>query len=298
MRVRAAAIRTFRNGLALATVLILGSAGTAMAHSSGPISGWRQTGHTTVSTDDGGEGLATVHPAGGPSYLYYRNGTIIPQPLKDEGWGHVGDPDSQRGYLFDAYQNTKDTPAPNKMFLVTTPSGQSYEYTHTLTAEEPPANANSTVAVTPDGRWMVGAALGELSQLFVFPTPIFNRATPKTGGDLPLAGHLLLDKPVRNLQGCDFVSPTRLICGTSDPNNDLFPTNFQLLQLTLAHPLRGTDTPARVNSLGQVPLVSTCTGNFVTEGVDFDDATGSLRVEVVAPSPCNTVTDVYTFRRG
>ena len=36
--------------------------------------------------------------------------------------------------------------------------------------------------------------------------------------------------------GLDFVSPTRLVCATCDPDNDLYPTNLQLLQIDLARP--------------------------------------------------------------
>jgi hypothetical protein len=282
-----------KRGAVLVAVAAISLVGTpAIASPPGNIHGWRQMGHTTVSAAVGNEGVTTVRPRAGQPFLQYRGADTIPQVLKDQGWGHVGDPDSTRGYIFDVYQNTRDVPAPNKMFLVTTPAGQTFTYEHTLLPEEPAANANSEVAVTPDGQWMVAGALGDLTSLFVFPTPLLNpRVKP---GPLPLAAHVLLDHPVRNVQGCDFVTETKLLCGTSDPNNDLYPTNFQLLQITLAHPLRGTDTRAHVTSLGQVPLVSTCIGSFVTEGVDYSD--GLLTVEVNPPTPCNTITDVYTFR--
>ncbi|WP_370943115.1 hypothetical protein AB5J62_29010 [Amycolatopsis sp. cg5] len=264
--------------------------GTATAASLG---GWRQTGHATVDIKFSNEGIATVRAPGKPPALVYRGSGAIPQAQLDKGWGHVGDVDSHRGYIVDAYQNTRDVPAPNKMFLVTTPTGQTYEYVHQLTPEEPPANANSAVAITPDGRWLVAAALGELDQLFVFPAPLTG-----TGGSIELSGHVKLDTKIRNAQGCDFVSERKLLCATSDPYNDLYPTSFQLLEIDLARPVRGQDVRAHVRSLGQVPLVSTCPGLFVTEGVDYDAPAGELRVEVVAPSPCNTVTDVYTFRRS
>jgi hypothetical protein len=301
MRERGATRSMLRRALAVTTVAaisLLGVAEAASAHQSGPVRGWAQTDHTTASNAISGEGIATVHPPGAAPYIYYRAGGVITQPLQDEGWGHVGDPDSRGGYLFDAYQNTKDNPATNKMFLVTTPSGQSYEYTHTLLPEEPAVNANASVAVSPDGQWMVADTLQQLQELFVYPTPILNPRTPKTGGDLPLAGRIKLDRPIRDAQGCDFVSSTRLLCSTSDPTNDLFPTTSQILQIDLTHAVRGTDTVGRVTELGQVPMLSTCVGAYTTEGIDYDVNTGLLRVEVVPPSPCDTITDVYTFRRG
>jgi hypothetical protein len=301
MRERGATTSMLRRALAVTTVAaisLLGVAETASAHQSGPVKGWTQIDHTTASNAISGEGIATVYPHGAAPYIYYRAGGVISQPLKDAGWGHVGDPDSRGGYIFDAYQNTKDNPATNKMFLVTTPTGESYEYTHTLLPEEPAVNANASVAVSPDGQWMVGDTLQQLQELFVYPTPILNRKAPKPGENLPLTGRIKLDRPIRDAQGCDFVSSTRLLCSTSDPTNDLFPTTSQILQIDLAHPLRGTDTNARVTELGQVPMLSTCVGAYTTEGIDYDVNTGLLRVEVVPPSPCNTITDVYTFKRG
>ncbi|MEC3981763.1 hypothetical protein [Amycolatopsis sp. H20-H5] len=285
--------------LVLAGTGLLATTGVASAaRPTGPIAGWRQISHTVVDNAVSGEGITTVRAPGQEPALLYRAGQTIPQALKDEGWGHVGDPDSRRGYVYDAYQNTRDIPAPNKMYQVTSPTGQTTEYLHTLTPEEPAANANAQVAVTPDGRWLTSGALGQLDRLFVFPTPGENPRAPRAGGELPLSGRILLDHPIRNAQGCDFVTETRLLCATSDPDNDLYATNFQLLQIDLTHAVRAGDTRARVKSLGQVPLVSTCPGLFVTEGVDYDVPTATLRVEVVPPSPCNTGTDVYAFRRG
>ncbi|GAB3886389.1 hypothetical protein GCM10029964_050600 [Kibdelosporangium lantanae] len=277
---------------AVTAVTLIGS--TAQACADGPLRGWRQVDHVTVSATTGNEGVTTVRPPHGKAYLAFRGAGAIPQQLKDEGWGHVGDPDSTRGYVVDAYQNTRDVPAPNKMFLVTTPTGQTYEYVHKLQPEEPPANANAQVTITPDAHWLVAGPLGQVTRLFVYPLALDGH-----GGDLPLVAHVNLDHPIRNAQGCDFLTETRLLCGTSDPNNDLYPTSFQLLQIDLARPIRGRDVQAHVTSLGQVPLVSTCTTtDFVTEGVDWDAPSGQLRIEVNRPTGCNSETDVYTFHRG
>ncbi|WP_086851735.1 hypothetical protein [Amycolatopsis kentuckyensis] len=277
--------------LAFTTATLLAATGVATAHEPR----WQQVGHTTAETRIGGEGLATLRLPGHAPEVVYRNGATIPQPLKDEGWGHVGDPDSLRGYVFDVYQDTR-TPVPaTKMYLVTKPDGTTTEFVHPLQPDEPSANANAQVAATPDGQWLVSGPLGEIDRLFVSPTPFLNPRGPRQPGDLPVAARIHLDHHVRSAQGCDFVTSTRLVCATSDPYNDLYPTNLQLLQIDLARPLTGRDVTARVHEIGQVPLVSTCTGTFTPEGVDYDG--GVLRVEVVPPSPCNTVTDVYSFER-
>jgi hypothetical protein len=257
---------------------------------------WRVVDKTTVSAAVGGEGVATVRLPGQPAQLRYTAGNTIPANLKAEGWGHIGDPDSLHGYIFDPYQQTTAT-ITQKMMLVTTPDGQSYEYTHTLAGDEIVPNANAYTAVTPDGQWLVSSELAQVDRLLVFPAPILNKAVPAGGGNLPLAAKVLLDKPVRNLQGCDFVTSTRLICASDDSNNDIYPTSKPMLQIDLQQPLRGHDVRAHVTSLGQLPLSSTCVGAYTAEGVDYDVATGDLRVEVVPPSPCNTDVTVYRFRR-
>jgi hypothetical protein len=102
---------------------------------------------------------------------------------------------------------------------------------------------------------------------------------------------------VRNLQGCDFITSTRLICASDDSSNDIYPTSKPLLQIDLKHPLNGKDVTAKVTSLGQIPLASTCTGAYTVEGVDYDTVTDDLRVEVDAPSPCNGDITIYTLHR-
>ncbi|GLZ33554.1 hypothetical protein Lesp02_57420 [Lentzea sp. NBRC 105346] len=254
------------------------------------IRGWHQTERITVPSSTANEGLGT-----NKSVVYYRGGGTIPQALKDEGWGHIGDTDAVRGYIFDAYQWTKDTSRTAKMFLVTTPDGQSFKYEHELTPGEPALNSNSFVTVTPDGQWLVAGTLEKVQELFVFPAPILNKTVPAGGGTLPLKAKIKLDSPVRSVQGCDFVNAFRILCGTSDAFNDLYPTSMSFLQLDLNRPLRGQDVRAHVRWLGQVPIDGTCTGNYVTEGVDYDPATGLMRMSV--NQPCNAETAVYTFER-
>jgi hypothetical protein len=259
--------------------------------------GWRVVGQTTVSDSVGGEGVATVRVPGEPLLIHYTNSTTIPTAIAAQGWGHIGDPDSLHGYVFDPYQQVVTTPT-EKMFLVTTPTGQQYEYTHTMTDDEQAVNANAYAAVSPDGQWLVSGELAPVTRLLVFPTPLLNPATPRTGGTVAVASRILLDHMVRNLQGCDFVSATSLICASDDSANDIYPTSKPLLRIDLAHRLNGHDVTAHVTSLGQIPLSSTCVGAYTVEGDDYDATTGDLRVEVVPPSPCNTDVTVYALRHA
>ncbi|MQY05887.1 hypothetical protein [Actinomadura macrotermitis] len=275
--------------LTAAAALVLTFAGTAAADDSrlGP---WKPAGSTEQPSSLANQGLTTVAGKG----LHFAGNGTVPDSLRAAGWGHVGDPDSARGHIFDAYQWTAADPAA-KMFYVTTPGGKQYRYVHPLAPGE--LMNNSYAAVSPDGQWLVSGEWGTMDRLLVLPTPILNPATARTGGTLRLAGQIKLDRPVRDVQGCDFVNPTTLVCATDDTGTDLFPTTKQLLQIKLHRPLRAGDTTARVTSLGQVPLISKCTGEFETEGVDYDRATGLLRVEVVPPAPCDADTTVYAFRR-
>jgi hypothetical protein len=261
------------------------------------LSGWRVVGQTTEPDSIAGEGVATVRVPGQPEQIHYTNGATIPAPLLAEGWGHIGDPDSLHGYVFDPYQQVVAAPT-EKMMLVTTPAGQQYEYVHQMADDEQAVNANAYAAVSPDGQWLVSGELAPVTRLLVFPTPLLNPSTPRTGGNLPLASRILLDHLVRNLQGCDFVSATRLICASDDSANDIYPTSKPLLQIDLKHQLNGHDVTAHVTSLGQIPLSSTCVGAYTVEGDDYDAVTGDLRVEVVPPSPCNTDVTVYTLRHS
>ncbi|WP_316755318.1 hypothetical protein [Streptomyces herbicida] len=251
---------------------------------------WAQTGTSYTDTLGGGQGLASR--ANGS--LLYRGLLDIPLDLRIKGWNHVGDPDIARGYVFDAYQGA-DT-ATSKMYAVTTPSGQRYEYTHRLNPGE--KVNNSFAAVSPDGQWLVSGEWGDQSRLQVFPAPLLNPATPAKGGDLPEAGQITLDKPVRDIQGCDFVTDTRLVCASDDASGTLFPEIRPLLQVDLPHKLDGQPVTGSVKSLFALDQTSICSGTFEAEGVDYDSQSGTLRAEVIPPGVCAVATTVYAYRQG
>lgn len=104
------------------------------------ITGWTVVGQTTVSDAAAGEGVATVRVPGQPARIHYTDGATIPADIQAEGWGHIGDPDSLHGYVFDPYQQIVAAPT-QKMFLVTTPTGRQFEYTHTMSDDEQAVNA-------------------------------------------------------------------------------------------------------------------------------------------------------------
>lgn len=281
-------------GTALALALVAAGATTAAA-AGGPITGWTQTGSYLEGTLGAGEGVATVDPPGASEYELYRGTTSIPLALAVEGWTHVGDPDSVGGYLFDAYQNSSSS-AGKKMFLVTTPSGATYQYVHTLVSGE--LYNNSFDAVSPDSQWMVAGEWGTMDHLQIYPTPLLNPQTSQTGGSLGLAGYIELDHPVNDVQGCDFVTSTQLICASDDSSESLFPNAKPLLEVDLSAALSGTDVTGHVVDLGSIPQNSDCSGTFEAEGVDYDRSTGTLRVEIIQPSVCEVVTSVLEFRHS
>ncbi|MER6349985.1 hypothetical protein ACWC10_23370 [Streptomyces sp. NPDC001595] len=276
-----------RHLLALATLAAALTVGAGTASAAGAPR-WTETGTSYTDTLGGGQGLAS-HADGS---LLYRGLADIPLGLRLKGWNHVGDPDIARGHVIDAYQGA-DT-ATSKLFTVTTPAGKRYEYVHPLGPGE--KVNNSFAAVSPDAQWLVGGEWGEQRRLQVFPAPLLNPATPQAGGTLPEAGQISLDRPVRDIQGCDFVTATRLVCASNDATGSLFPERRPLLQLDLPHPLDGSPVTATVTSLFALPERSMCTGSYETEGVDHDPASGTLRAQVIQPGACVVATSVYAYR--
>jgi hypothetical protein len=276
---------------------------TASSAGDGPgtrLGPWREDYRFGVINGFGGEGLATVTDHGQET-IDLRGSLSIPAGLAAQGWTHIGDPGSWRGDVFDAYQSGRATGATgmsgSKMFRVTTASGQATDFVHRLVSGE--AVNNSFAAVSPDGQWLVSGEWHTETRLLVFPTPLVNPEAPASrAGDLPLAATISLDRPVRDVQGCAFTSPTVLLCPSDDPGKDLWPTDHQLLEVRLPHALDGSATTATVVSLGQLPEQSICPGTFEPEGIDYEARTGELRVEVNPPAPCDLTTTVYDYRRA
>lgn len=275
----ATALRRRAAALLLATTALT-AAGSTAAHADSP-AGWARSGSSLVNSLTGDEGIATRADGS----VLTRGLGSIPLRLRFAGWNHIGDPDVANGYVFDAYQGG-DT-ATSKMFEVTTPSGQRYDYTHSLDAGE--LLNDSFDAVSPDAQWLVEGEWGTMNRLQVFPAPLTNPATPATGGSLAQAGQITLDRGVENIQGCDFVSATRLVCASDDAAEDV-------LQVDLPHALDGTPVTGTVSTLFQVPRSSICSGSFETEGIDYDAGAKLLRVQIVPPGVCAVTTTVYTYR--
>lgn len=296
--------RAGRISLAVVGILLTGCSSqaatpTTVAKASGPskpvsqsgIANWREIGSYDESSLTASEGVATVVPPGSASYLLYRGITSVPASLAAEGWGHIGDPDSAGGYIIDAYQGPSS--GHSKMFLVTTPSGATVQYTHTLVAGEEYNNSFDTIA--PGSQWMVSGEWDTMSHLQVYPTPYLNHRTSPQGGNLPLAGYIQLDHKVSYIQGCDFTSKITLICASDDDSRTLFSNQKPLLEVVLPNALTGTTVTGHVIDLGSIPQKSTCSGKFEAEGVDYDVASGTLRVEIIQPGTCILHTTVYEY---
>jgi hypothetical protein len=275
------------------TTVAAGGGPTQPVAASG-IADWHEVGSYDESSLTAGEGVATVVPPGGGSYVLYRGLASVPADLAAEGWGHIGDPDSAGGYIVDAYQGPGT--GHSKMFLVTTPSGATLQYVHTLVAGEEYNNSFDTIA--PGSQWMVSGEWDTMSHLQIYPTPYLNHRTSPQGGDLPLAGYIQLDHQVSYIQGCDFTSSTTLICASDDDGRTLFANEKPLLEVVLSHALTGTTVTGHVIDLGSIPQRSTCSGGFEAEGVDYAVATGTLRVEIIQPGSCILHTTVYEYTRA
>ena len=245
----ACATVTWGTGLGAQAAAPAGTLARALAGSQGGITGWTQTGSYDENTLSAGEGVATVVGPRHSTYELYRGIQSVPSNLQAQGWSHIGDPDSIRGYIFDAYQGPSS--GTSKMFLVTTPSGDSSEYLHTLVPGE--LYNNSFVAVSPDTQWMVAGEWETMSHLQIYPTPLLNHTSPLHGGSLKLAGYIKLDHKVNDIQGCDFVTAVRLICASDDDSRTLFPNEKPLLQINLPRSLHGISVKGHVVDLGPIP---------------------------------------------
>jgi hypothetical protein len=247
-----------------------------------------------------GQGLTTVVADGRPTVLY-RGDWSIPKRLRNRGWVHIGDPGSWGGYVLDAYQGLGD--ARSKLYVVITPAGAEYDYDHPIdvTLDPPESFNNSFAAVSPDGQWMVSGEWGVKKRLLVFPTPLLNRATPRNGGLLVLAGTIELDKPVRNVQGAAFIDERTLLCVTDDHGTEarppLWPVPRQLLAITLMDTLDALSTSGAVECVGALPTPRYGVGAPEVEGVDYQSTTGDLRVDIVPRFPWNQLlTAIYRFQ--
>ncbi|MER5385603.1 hypothetical protein ABT040_36040 [Streptomyces sp. NPDC002688] len=250
---------------------------------------WNEVGSDRADPLTESQGLTSVEvPAGSPNH-YTGIGTI-PTGVSSRGWNHIGDPDaSYNGYYIEPYQSDSGG---SKMFRVQAPGGAWSEYVHALSAGE--ALNNSFVTITPNGSWMVSGEYGTMNRLLVFPTPGVNPAT-SPAANLPQASTVNLDHAVRDVQGCDFVTATRLLCSSDDPAGTLFGMTKPLLQIDLSGEPNSSDVSGHVTALRQLPLRSSCSGTFEAEGVDYDRRTGTLRVIVVSPGFC-VLTDSKTYR--
>jgi len=274
----------------LAGLVTLATAAVLSVSTAAAADTWNEVGSDRADPLTESQGLTSVEVPAGSANRYTGIGTI-PSSVSSRGWNHVGDPDaSYDGYYIEPYQADSGSA---KMFRVQAPGGGWSEYVHALSAGE--ALNNSFVTISPGGTWMVSGEYGTMSRLLVFPTPGVNPSTSPSA-NLPQASTINLDHAVRDVQGCDFVTATRLLCSSDDPAGTLFGITKPLLQIDLSGEPNGTaDVSGHVTALRQLPLRSSCSGTFEAEGIDYDRRTGTLRVIVVSPGFC-VLTDSKTYR--
>ncbi len=258
----------------------------------GPVLGpWHSVSWKEIPAATANQGVATVTLPGGRSHLVTRGERSVSAAMSAAGWSHIGDPGSRRGYVVDAYQAHAAKHA--KAFVLTTPTGHHTQWIHRDVRGE--MVNNSFAAITPSGQWFVGGEWGKMHRLLVYPTPQLNPAAPNTHRNLPLAAAITLTRPVRDVQGCSFYSPTVLFCATNDPRTDLFPMPRQLLQIDLAHKLDGHRAFGTPHALGSVPQHSRYPGTSEVEGIDISG--GRLTVITNQPNLCHGRSVVLTYAR-
>jgi hypothetical protein len=278
------------HALLAALVTLTATALLAAAPQASAADTWTETGSDRANPLTESQGLTSVEVPAGSANRYTGIGTI-PIGVSSRGWNHVGDPDaSYDGHYIEPYQADSGTA---KMFRVQAPDGTWSEYVHSLSPGE--ALNNSWVAISPDGQWMLTGEWGTMTRFLVFPTPGVNASTSPSA-NLPQAATVTLDHAVRDVQGCDFLSATQLLCSSDDPAGALFGYTKPLLQIDLsAAPTGSANVSGHVTALRQLPLRSSCSGAFEAEGIDYDRRTATLRVIVVSPGFC-VLTDSKTYR--
>ncbi|MFF7640225.1 hypothetical protein [Streptomyces canus] len=278
------------HALLAALVTLTATALLAAAPPASAADTWTEAGSDRADPLTESQGLTSVEVPAGAANRYTGIGTI-PIGVSTRGWNHVGDPDaSYDGHYIEPYQADSGTA---KMYRVQAPNGTWSEYVHTLSPGE--ALNNSWVAVSPDGQWMLSGEWGTMTRFLVLPTPGVNASTSPSA-NLPQAATVTLDHAVRDVQGCDFLSATQLLCSSDDPAGTLFGYTKPLLQIDLtAAPTGSANVSGHVTALRQLPLRSGCSGTFEAEGIDYDRRTGTLRVIVVSPGFC-VLTDSKTYR--
>ncbi|MGW0583115.1 hypothetical protein ACWD25_46015 [Streptomyces sp. NPDC002920] len=283
-RPRRHAVRTTLVALATAAAAALFTAQPAAAADT-----WTEVGSDRADPLTESQGLTSVEVPANSANRYTGIGTI-PVSVSVRGWNHVGDPDaSYGGYYVEPYQSDSGT---SKMYRVQAPGGAWSEYVHTLGSGE--ALNNSWVAISPDSQYMLSGEWGTMTRFLVFPTPGANASTSPSA-NLPQVSTVRLDHAVRDVQGCDFTGPTTLLCSSDDPAGTLFGITKPLLQIDLSATPGSSDVTGHVTALRQLPLRSSCSGEFETEGIDYDRRNGTLRVIVVSPGFC-VLTDSKTYR--
>lgn len=277
--------------IATVTVVVALAAACTPAWEGYKIAGFTPVAHHDRNSIIQDQGPATVYRRSVSSGKLYRTlvwgGEVLAKRFTDAGWTHLGDPDSLDGFIAYPYQYKTSDPAAGKMFDIVTPHGRSFEYTHPLGDGE--EYNNSFAAISPDGQYLVSGEWDVEQRLLVFPMPILNHSVPSGNATLPLASTITFDKPVTQIQGCDFLDGTHLICSADDATK-------QLVEVTLSAPLTGADVTGTVTSLGKLPQVSGCKGTYEAEGLDFDPVTGLLRVNIIEPMSCIIHTDEYVYK--
>ncbi|MFE9611431.1 hypothetical protein [Streptomyces sp. NPDC006012] len=254
------------------------TAGCAPAKDLTPSGSWTPKGRKTVNSLTGAEGVATRENG----TLLTRGPASIPVSVRAHGFHHIGDLDLADGHVFDSYQGSKAGSA--KMFLVTKPDGTRLEYRHRLDPGE--LFNNSFATVSPDHQWLVSGEFGVQKRLQVFPAPLLNKSTPAKGGELPQAAEITLDRPVKDIQACDFFTEQRLVCDADQG---------RVFQVDLDRALDGERIGGKVTDVLNLPKISKCSGAYEAEGLDYDVRTRTLRASMLSPGLCKGATVIFAY---
>ncbi len=221
----------------------------------------------------------------------------IPIQLLFNGYEHVGDIDVHDAKVYAPFEG----PPGDGLFGPTLPPQKSLGVFDAATLEvlsvsrhnlDPgETDHNSWVTVTPDGAHVVAGEWDDMTRFLVFPTP-----AASGWADVDPVAEVLLDSTVSRIQGCDFSTPTNLVCASDDGA-----VGKPVYSIDLDAAITGSDVHGAVANLGPVPqqmvlpiLAGVCGTDGETEGVDVSG--GVLRILVI--DPCLLWVHEHRFEGG
>lgn len=264
----------------LAIVLTM-TIGTSTASAAGPVypatlGPWTYQSTIMKGTGAEGEGYASIANTGGWAWagltatkVYNSAGTQVAKLLPPAPYDHIGDPDAYGWYLYIPLQ--RNDGGQTLAFQIRNMLNGSVSINEWTVPSGYMTN-NSWIAISPDGKWLLNGGWGNMNYFTAF-------ARPTGAGTSTLAFKITLDRTLRNIQGCDFISNLRMVCQDDVEGAG----NKSVWQIDINNYLTGVNRTARTTRLGDAPGDQTDPACIQgeSEGVDYNTTTKVFRATFI-----------------